>query len=885
MAINKNKILSLAQKHTAKGQFDKAIAEFRKLVDADPGDIRTWLKMGDLYTRMGARSEATETYLKVAEHYKHSGFHLKAVAVYKQVLKLDPTLSEVYELLADAYISLGLNSEALIQLEQLADMYQQMGHADRMIHVLGRMVELNPENIATRLRIAEQLSEKGDAEGAVRQFRHACKQLKEQDRIEDFLKVAERLLYHDPSQVDVAREAAECYVEGRQYKRALAKLQICFGDDPRDLRTLEMLAESFAGLGQPGKAVSVYGEISHILDEQNRQAERREVLERIVEIDPDNELANRELSRGSAPEPEPAVVPADVEPAEVDELPSPAAAIADSGPEISKPESAAEPLGAGDLSELPADQAANRVEKILDKVEVLLKYGLPERAAEHITNVFEFDWYNIDAREKNKDLLLDLGRPDEAIDQLFVLAEGFAEEQPEGSVYYLHQILGIDPANQQARRMLTDIGGVLPPHLADEAEPAPDFQDVDIDDTVPIPEPEQEQPVEIDLGPEISAIESEPEPEPEPEDEIDLAIELEPSIEDIPYQEPEGALNEDDLEGGEELSVEAVVPVVDDEDEGEEGDEADRTSVFELDESMVFDEPVDEPEPRADVAAGDEDSLRLDMEDLEEPEPIEDLDLEEPEPEPEIESELEPEPEPEPEPEIEPDRPDIEEEIEEIEFFVSQDLVDEARGILDDLLEQHPGDPRLLELEKTLPIEEEEEEPQEAAPPAREQAQEDLASLELENMDLDDVTNDEMHDEIEQVFSQFKAGVKEQIDDTDFATHYDLGLAYREMGLLEDAIKEFEFASGDPSRAASVKMMIGMCHADLDNPKEAIASFEQGLARPDLATEEKLALKYELAKVLQDQGRNDDALELLNEVINTDPGFADVAERIEALGG
>ena len=195
VAVNKNKIIAQAQKFTAKGQFEKAIGEYQKLLKVDPNDIRTWLKMGDLYTRMGARKEATETYLRVADHYKKSGFHLKAVAVYKQVLKLDPTLIDVYELLGDAYLSLGLTSEALIQLEQLADMLQRMELPDRMLRVLLRMAEIDPGNIATRLRIAEHLSKEGKAQEAVEQFGIACNQHQPELRLNDLISLADKALY------------------------------------------------------------------------------------------------------------------------------------------------------------------------------------------------------------------------------------------------------------------------------------------------------------------------------------------------------------------------------------------------------------------------------------------------------------------------------------------------------------------------------------------------------------------------------------------------------------------------------------------------------------------------------------------------------------------
>jgi len=141
VATNKNKIIAQAQKFTEKGQLEKAIGEYQKLLQAEPNDIRTWLKIGDLYTRMGARKEATDTYLRVAEQYTSSGFYLKAVAVYKQILKLDPTLLEIHQYLADSYLELGLTSEALIQLEQLADLYQRANRPEPLLVVLLRMAK------------------------------------------------------------------------------------------------------------------------------------------------------------------------------------------------------------------------------------------------------------------------------------------------------------------------------------------------------------------------------------------------------------------------------------------------------------------------------------------------------------------------------------------------------------------------------------------------------------------------------------------------------------------------------------------------------------------------------------------------------------------------
>src|ERR1051325_8148360 len=101
MAINKNRLMEAAQKFVEKGQTDKAIKEYLKVVEEDAKDVRVWLKIGDLYAKKNDKDKAPETYLRVAEFYGEQGFYLKAVAVYKQVLKLDPRLIQVNIKLAE----------------------------------------------------------------------------------------------------------------------------------------------------------------------------------------------------------------------------------------------------------------------------------------------------------------------------------------------------------------------------------------------------------------------------------------------------------------------------------------------------------------------------------------------------------------------------------------------------------------------------------------------------------------------------------------------------------------------------------------------------------------------------------------------------------------
>ncbi|HWE27151.1 MAG TPA: tetratricopeptide repeat protein, partial [Polyangia bacterium] len=79
MATNKDKLIAGAQKLVEKNQFEKAIKEYLKVVAEDDKDVRIWLKIGDLYAKLGKKSEAAETYSKVAQFYSDQGFYLKAV--------------------------------------------------------------------------------------------------------------------------------------------------------------------------------------------------------------------------------------------------------------------------------------------------------------------------------------------------------------------------------------------------------------------------------------------------------------------------------------------------------------------------------------------------------------------------------------------------------------------------------------------------------------------------------------------------------------------------------------------------------------------------------------------------------------------------------------
>ncbi len=110
--IDKEKILDLAQKYILKNQPKKAIAEYIKLIEADPKDKRLYLKLGDLYYKNGDYEKAIAEYLKLAELYAEEDLNSRAISIYKKVLSINPKHIDTLHRIAGLYLKEGLSGNA-----------------------------------------------------------------------------------------------------------------------------------------------------------------------------------------------------------------------------------------------------------------------------------------------------------------------------------------------------------------------------------------------------------------------------------------------------------------------------------------------------------------------------------------------------------------------------------------------------------------------------------------------------------------------------------------------------------------------------------------------------------------------------------------------------
>ena len=486
----------------------------------------------------------------MGKFYATQGFALKAIAVYKQIREIIakhvPTLEERYAhitpKLAELYQQLGLTSDALAALDEVATRFQRQGRDAEAIEVFRKIVELDPTNPLPHLRLAEALSRVKDVDGAVEQFGIAANQLAKLGRRDDAIKVIERLLHHK-SDVVHARIAAELYLSrntGSDGLQALSKLQVCFQANPKDIDTLALLARAFTAIGQAAKAIEVQKEMARIAKEQGKTELFKQLIEKLLRLAPNDEgvkalLAAPVKMESSQPPPaytepntRPAIPPAAAapEPARHGRAPSESShrvsqdqddsyeVVPDGVAELEagdeqpfemrrsdKPQSLApedfqeieQPSNSMDVviepsyraaeevstQDAPSANARARLARILADAGVLRRQRFYAKAIETLRSGIEVAPRSVEVREVLRDVLLEAGRHHEALGEMLGLASLQIDTlDGDGAATTLQDVLAMDPQNIRAQEMLRELGYELVEEGAPSVSP-PEYQDYD----------------------------------------------------------------------------------------------------------------------------------------------------------------------------------------------------------------------------------------------------------------------------------------------------------------------------------------------------------------------------------------------------------------------
>lgn len=174
--------LKAAEKALKLGKVDAAIAEYVKVVGAQPRDWNSANALGDLYVRAKKVEKGLEQYTRIADHLAEEGFYSKALALFKKILKLKP--DNEYALLqsGDLAAKQGTLADAKKFFTQLGEKRKARGDKKGAAEVAVRLGTLDPEDLDARMRAAQLAAEMGDTATALREFKDISARLQKQDK-------------------------------------------------------------------------------------------------------------------------------------------------------------------------------------------------------------------------------------------------------------------------------------------------------------------------------------------------------------------------------------------------------------------------------------------------------------------------------------------------------------------------------------------------------------------------------------------------------------------------------------------------------------------------------------------------------------------------------
>jgi pilus assembly protein FimV len=195
--FNKQKVLSAAEKFVQQGKLPNAITEYEKVLKADPKDLTVMNTVGDLYSRLGNGEKAVECFKSVGDAYASQGFTVKAIAMYKKLSKLKASL-ECALRLAELYTQQGLFNDARAQYLQVAEEFLREGQLEQAVRIFQKTLEMDPENVAMRTRLAEVYVRLGKKTEAWQIFSAAAETLRGKGQLGPAEEILQRMITLDP---------------------------------------------------------------------------------------------------------------------------------------------------------------------------------------------------------------------------------------------------------------------------------------------------------------------------------------------------------------------------------------------------------------------------------------------------------------------------------------------------------------------------------------------------------------------------------------------------------------------------------------------------------------------------------------------------------------
>jgi tetratricopeptide (TPR) repeat protein len=801
--VDKTKIMQEARKLLAKGQVDKAIEEYLKLAKAYP-DGNIFNTIGDLYLKKGDNKSAVEEYHNAAKYYTEEGFSLKALAIHKKVLNLNPRDALALIALGELNEEKNIVTDAIKYYLAATDVLSKENRKEELLDVYDRILNLAPNNIKLRIKVSELFSKEGFVPEAAKEYCNIGILFSDRDDMANARIYLTKAIEIQPSNKDVLIALSDLAEKEGNFEEASGHI----------LNAIDMVGEDSELLLKQSHLNVRTGNIEEALTSLNK----------LLELEPDNYNIRKEL---------------------------------------------------GDLYQKTGDIMAawDEYKQVLDP---MIEEGKNLEAMSILETFKEFD--TVDNSLKLIELYKAEAEEDKAFNELFELHIAYTEQAKiVEALEVLKQARDIKPEDTEVSQAIGEIERMLNPPEPDRE--AADNVEASTDETAPEAQDSPEEPAPQEPAPQESAPHAAA--APVEKSASDMLNEADVFIQYGLFSDAKNLLETEKLKNPSSIDIHLKLKKV-----YQELGEVEQATTECIVLSALYKSSGDEEQSQSMLmeafALSPHDPRLEGKVDAWTPAP--------PEPEPEpaapLDAALHPQNS------IDDMFGGNEEELSEADFHMQQGFYSEAADIYRKLSEQTPSDANLKQklAEAEAKIAEAAAAPpkkvEEVVPFAGESEEElfDFTSI----LEADEAAEPEVNAldaDVQDIFNEFKKGLSQEVEAEDSATHYDLGIAYKEMGLVDDAIKEFQTSQRDPSYYSQSMTMIGLCCMSKGTYALAVDAFTAALMKMPASDENRWSLKYDLGEAYEFDGNTTEALQMYRDVIKKDPNFRDVQKKMLALGG
>jgi tetratricopeptide (TPR) repeat protein len=262
-AENRLKTLNLADKLFKQGKIEAAIKEYHKIIEVKPDDLEVRRIIGDLNLKLNKLPEAFKQFEWISDFYLKEGFFTKAIAMYKRITRLDPQNENISFKLADLYSKQGLTIEAKQIYLELAEEYKRQNNQKKALGIYKKILEFDRSNIKMRTLLADNYLREGMKDEAVGEYLTASDILikkKEYAQAEELLMQT----YNKVKHLKIFEKLISCYIAQGNSGKAIQMLRNLGDEIFKHLNLLKILGELYFKNNLIEEAEQIYKKIAEI---------------------------------------------------------------------------------------------------------------------------------------------------------------------------------------------------------------------------------------------------------------------------------------------------------------------------------------------------------------------------------------------------------------------------------------------------------------------------------------------------------------------------------------------------------------------------------------------------------------------------------------------